>query len=79
MKIYAIYGKSNIGKTTVIKDLCERLKAKYNCKNYDLHVQDVCCVFDINGKKVGITSYGDNAEVLKAPFSFFEKENCDII
>lgn len=79
MIIYALYGKDSIGKTTVIKNVCEKLKADYKYINFDLGYEDVCYIFEINGKKVGITSYGDNADVLEKPFAIFEKENCDVI
>lgn len=80
MQLFALYGKGGIGKTTVIKNVCDRLKENYSYQRFDLgNTTDVCYVFEINGKKVGITSYGDNADVLVKPFTFFEEQNCNII
>ena len=79
MIVYALYGKEKIGKTTVIKSVCEKLEKNYTpvfSKNYS---EDICRVFKIDDKMVGITSYGDNEDVLKEPFDTFKKCNCEII
>ena len=79
MKIYALYEKDNTGKTTVIKSVCSKLKSKHRVlfsKNIE---DDVCFVFEINGKIVGVTSYGDNKAVLLKPFHIFEDYKCEIV
>ena len=90
MKIIALQGKSNTGKTTTLKMLIRLFleNNKYNLnpkyvKRYVLNkcnsdTGDVKCVFEYNGKRIGITTRGDTEKALARDFkNHFYK--CDII
>lgn len=80
MKIIALQGKSNIGKTTVITKLYHKLCATYKRKSFYVENQDgdFTAIFDVNTHAVGITSIGDREKDLINPFEIFENNNCEL-
>lgn len=82
MKIIVLNGKANCGKTTVLKKLYVKLVAN------ELFMQtyfkketyfDLSAIFEINGKKIGLTTFGDGEVELKKAFDKFTKENCYLV
>lgn len=80
MKIIALQGKSNIGKTTVVTKLYHKLCASYKRKSFHVENQDgdFTAIFDINSHIVGITSIGDKEKYLIEPFEIFEQNSCEL-
>ncbi|MBQ6980374.1 MAG: hypothetical protein IJQ07_06995 [Clostridia bacterium] len=83
MKIISLWGKGEIGKTTVLVDLCKKIQADKRTSeiivapNYNNH--DIIAVFVFDNKIIGITSYGDNEKVLTEPFQIFRENNCELV
>lgn len=83
MKIIVLNGKSNCGKTSVLKKLYAKLVV--NSIFLQTHFQqeglyDLSAIFvDTNGKKLGITTLGDGETELKKTFNIFAKESCDLV
>ena len=80
MKIIALQGKSNIGKTTVITKLYHKLCSLYKRKSYTPNNQDgdFTAIFEIDTHIIGITSVGDKEDDLKKSFEIFEVNNCEL-
>lgn len=80
MKIIALQGRANCGKTTVISKLYHKLCALYERKSYISSNQDgdFTATFNINGKIIGVISLGDRESDLFEPFSFLESYNCEL-
>ena len=80
-KIIVFQGKSNIGKTTVITKLYQKLCSTYKRVAYyvENHDGDFSAIFNINNHIIGITSIGDREKDLLHPFDFFEYYNCELI
>lgn len=80
MKIIALHGKAQIGKTAVITKLYQKLCAVYRRLHYEPNNLDgdFTAIFEIKDKKVGITSSGDNAKDLVKPFDVFATNGCDL-
>lgn len=83
--IIANYGAENVGKTTSIKlvyDKLHQLIMDENCR--DLHSPednngDLCAILTINGVKVGICSLGDNIPEYAEWLGELVGEECRII
>lgn len=82
LKIIALYGRSNTGKTEALKLLIDKMRENnYNLvdeDNRDYATEDRCCVLEYMGKKVGVTSAGDDADILEKAFEFMLSYNCDL-
>ncbi len=90
MKIIALQGKSNVGKTTTLKQMILTILNNNLFQlndNYDRQTiiegcckpkGDVQCVFENNGIKIGITTRGDTKECLEEDFSK-HFTNCDMV
>ena len=90
MKIIALQGKSNIGKTTTLKQMILtivnndffNLEDCYNkekiIRRCNMDKGDVMCVFDCNGVKIGITTRGDTSGCLGEDY-LKHFRNCDIV
>lgn len=81
IKIIVLQGKSNIGKTTVITKLYQKLCATYKRVAYFAENQDgdFSAIFDINKHIIGITSIGDRKKDLIHPFKIFDKFNSELV
>lgn len=99
MKIVALYGKGNIGKTTTLKTLLVKILRSFpsiksvldislNGGTIDEMIADAFArdtaysvtncyaVMEVNGRKIGLTTMGDDANSMKAHFEKFV--NCDL-
>lgn len=85
-RIIAIYGTSNVGKSETIKLVYTKLLKMFPSitffKNFiQITPQkgDICVVFTINGKIIGIESQGDpNSRIFKS-LQIFINLNCNVI
>jgi hypothetical protein len=79
--IFAIRGKSNIGKTTTIKIIYDLLKSKYpNAIIEELIIAvDIKVIITINNIKIGIESQGDPNGRLEKSLKYFVDSKCNII
>lgn len=81
MKIIALQGRGNSGKTTTIKMLPDILLANgfkqvpNKMKNYG---GDFLNIFQDGNKKIGITSSGDTFDLVKKRLNDLIIENCDV-
>lgn len=81
MKVLALYGRANIGKTQTIKKLFDSIISKFATAKieFELLKDDVRAVLTINGKKIGIESQGDPGGRLIDSLGIFIKVDCEII
>lgn len=81
MKIIALQGRGNSGKTTTIKMLPDILIAngfkqiRNKRKNYGADFLDF---YDDGNKKIGITSSGDTFDLVNKRLNDLITENCDV-
>ena len=80
MKIIALQGRPNCGKTTVITKLYQKLCALYKRRLYKPNNQDgdFTAIFEIDTHTVGITSIGDYQNDLIEPFEIMENNHCQL-
>ena len=81
-KCIVVSGKSNVGKTSSLKELIKIFEAKYEkilkCPyGYKRETNDVVAVFKIKNFRVGIMTEGDSAECIKRGFDLIG--NCDFV
>ena len=85
MKIIALWGKDSTGKTPSIKLFYKKLlkngaEELLYIDEYDgVKYEDFYAIVSFKGKTIGVTSYGDNGNVLVDPFKEFNNYNCDIV
>lgn len=93
MKVIALKGTHNTGKTETIIELYNLLvrdidsyqlvKSKYSVfgkkKQSPPLGRDFFAIFENKKHKVGISSYGDNYEIIIKSLKEFEKQECDIV
>lgn len=83
-KVIALKGKSNQGKTSTIVKVIELLQEKYPSWEvidvYEMGGKERCCIF-ITDKdlKIGITTQGDNEELIKKNVQPLVDDDCKII
>jgi len=79
--VIALWGRSNIGKSSTIKQSYELLVAKYPRaeKGHEIFEVDIRVVLTINGVKVGIESKGDPGSRLAESLRLFLKLGCKVI
>jgi len=75
MKVICFKGKGKTGKTTIIKRILNEFF------NIEIHKKynDFVISFLINGKLIGICSYGDTLKDVKDNIEIFLRKKCDII
>ena len=81
MKIISLWGKGDIGKTTTLTLLYNTLVQDATFLNIIKTPEEICdfyAIFIYKGKKLGLTTYGDNKKCLKNSFDAFTRNNCDI-
>ncbi|MDE6505327.1 MAG: hypothetical protein K2L42_05585 [Clostridia bacterium] len=80
MKIIALYGRGGCGKTTTLKLLYDvMLKNGFTLlEGKNMEGADFSAVLEKDGRRIGLTTYGDNAACLQKPFELFKKYNCEI-
>ena len=82
MKIIVLNGKSNCGKTSVLKKLYAKLVANSIFRQTYFQQEglyDLSAIFEYDVKKIGITTLGDGETELKNAFDIFIKEHCDLV
>jgi hypothetical protein len=79
--VFVLKGRSNVGKSTVIRKVYELLIRKYkgSTEEYLDSGSDIRVVLTINKIKVGIESQGDIGEILDKSLELFLKVRCKII
>ena len=79
MNIFALQEKSNKGKTKTLILLIEELNKKGVNKEFCQKTgpEDYCAKFNYRGKKIGITTHGDDRSVLENDFNLLGND-CDI-
>ncbi len=78
--IFALRGRANSGKTTTISLLYElTIGAGFQIvrTNFGIYM-DFSSVFLYKGKRIGITSSGDNHDLVHARLQEFAQEGCEI-
>ena len=73
-----VSGKSNTGKTSVLKAFAIELSERDGVTSEDpenLLKEDFWCSFIINGKRIGVITFGDKACYIKRAFRYLDK--CD--
>ena len=81
-KCIVVSGKSNVGKTSSLKELIKIFEAKYEkilkCPyGYKRETNDVVAVFKIKNFRVGIMTEGDSVACIKRGFDLIG--NCDFV
>lgn len=84
MKIIAIKGTKNTGKTTTIKNILQKLCSMKGANLDEYHPAggDKCdfdAVLTINGKIVVIRSYGDGITYIRDGLKFANDKNADVL
>lgn len=82
MNIISLWSKENTGKTTTLTLLYNTLAQDTSFLNIIKISEGICdfyAIFIYKGKKVGLTTYGDNKKCLKNSFDAFIENNCDIV
>ena len=78
MKIIALWGKRDSGKTSTIKFLRDILLKRGAKEENVLEGNDFISVFDFQNKKVGVISGGDTKDILSGNLNLLPKA-CDVI
>lgn len=79
MKIIAIKGRSNCGKSETLGVHLRRILKERNGIPYKECWKDTRESIDVNGKVIDICPPGDNVDEVKANISFIEKHPCDVV
>lgn len=82
MRIISLWGKADIGKTTTLTLLYNTLLQDTTFLNIIKTPEGICdfyAIFIYKGKKLGLTTYGDNKKCLKNSFDAFIENKCDIV
>lgn len=79
--IFAVWGRSKIGKSSSIKRFIDYLEEKYKVPPHEtIHKgKDECVIFKINKVMIGIESQGDPGGRMQTSLQYFKDEGCDII
>lgn len=80
LKIIALFGRSSSGKTETLNLLIDQMREngyRFVCGDSSKNSNDRYCVLEHNGKKIGITTQGDDDSYLKNPFEFMMNKSCD--
>ena len=88
MKIIALQGVANAGKSTVLRMVSKMVMDKYGtpvyCNpwfytNLNRESGDIRAIFKINGKTIAITSRGDGSKLVRDDYEEFKKHSPDKI
>lgn len=79
--VFAVWGRSKIGKSSSIKRFIEYLEEKYKVPPYEIihDGKDVCVIFKINNVLLGIESQGDPGGRMEKSLQLFKVTRCQII
>ena len=91
MKVYVLSGSSNVGKTNALHHLAilmDGMQAKYRRDTTVSAVPPSTIPFNADrqylfeelatGRKIGISTAGDNRGAINGAFNFFALNNCDV-
>lgn len=79
MRIIALYGHSNCGKSQTLNYLREQLRAAGKSISVNgPHKGDEPETFLYNGKVVCVAPGGDTGEIVKKNIEYFKSKNCDV-
>lgn len=91
MKVYVVSGSSNVGKTNTLHRLAilmDGMQAKYRRDTTVSAVPPSTIPFNADrqylfeelatGRKIGISTAGDDQKAIDGAFDFFAKNNCDV-
>jgi len=91
MKVYVVSGSSNVGKTNTLHRLAilmNSMQGKYKRDTAISAVPPSRIPFDADrqylfeelatGRKIGISTAGDDQKAIDGAFDFFAKNNCDV-
>ena len=91
MRVYVLSGSSNVGKTNTLHRLAilmDSLKGKYKLDTAISAIPPTMIPLDgdrqylfeelATGRKIGISTAGDDREAIDGAFDFFAKNNCDV-
>ena len=79
MKILALFGRGNKGKTKTINILIDKYLAIYGkVISVQYHGEDKCCVIEYKNKKLIVTTRGDDVRCLKEDFETNYEPDVDI-
>jgi hypothetical protein len=86
-KVIALRGLANTGKSSTLRKVYELLVSEYTLQPQRLNVKiegvlndvNIGVIVSVNGVRIGITSEGDNAEILAAKLRGLEYKGCAII
>ena len=80
--VIALYGRSNIGKTATLKKVIDKLGRKYkvnDARETLSTANDKLVIVDIDGVKVGISTGGDEKNMIKGCITKLFNKGCNII
>lgn len=77
--IIGLKGTANVGKSMTLSSLGRQLRNARGITSVDVTRGDYWAVFDYQGKKVGIQTYGDHVSHVRSGVTGFLNERCDII
>jgi hypothetical protein len=79
--IIAIFGASNQGKSSSIKEIVNRFNIIFPTAiiDYKITGTDILVIIRIGKVKIGVESHGDPGSRLESSLQLFVKEKCDII
>lgn len=74
MKLIALYGIANSGKSTLLKEVIKHFKPNLEANKDDMEI-----IFEYKGYKIGIATGGDYQEYLEKNLRNFVNEKCDFL
>ncbi len=79
--VFAVWGRSKIGKSSSIKRFIDYLEEKYGVPPHEIihRGKDACVIFKINKVLIGIESQGDPGGRMQRSLQYFKEKKCDII
>lgn len=74
MKLIALYGIANSGKSTLLKEVIKHFKPNLEANKDDMEI-----IFEYKGYKIGIATGGDYQEYIENNLRNFANEKCDFL
>lgn len=83
MTIIALQGDPEVGKTSTIGKLYSIMKVERRYSVFQDKKRpgshDFFMIFEIKGKKIGISSYGDSTKLIVGKLDYFRDKGCEIM
>ncbi|MEP4534962.1 MAG: hypothetical protein ABJ004_17845 [Cyclobacteriaceae bacterium] len=74
-----LQGTANVGKSMTLASLGQQIQAKGGVTANNLNRKDYWAIFNYQGVKVGVQTYGDHVNVINQGIPKFLSNSCDII